>query len=444
MKGGAYGDQVFDFQLNNGSPGGGHEPTPLAPAPHQSRENSFEQDPALDPAAFELQEDIQTRVERVQASCNPLCEAALPLLRTLAEVPASLDAPAAIVGLRTLLIREISLFQKVCDKANLPWTHVAAVRYALCTALDEAANRTHWGGGGVWAARSLLITFEGEVEGGEKFFLLIGRMATDPQEYANVLEVMYRILCLGFEGRYSVVIDGNRRLEQIRHRLLALVNGVRDTVSDELSPHWRGEALGPMRLKSGISVWMTIGVAALLIFALFAWYKSQLLYATSVLEAKILELGRAAIPIASVAKPPLRLSILLKNEIARGLVAVDEDAHSSNVVFSADSMFTSAQSRIRPELEPILAKVAQEITRVGGHVIVTGHTDGLPIHTSEYLDNQALSEKRAAFVADVLKSHGTTVNRIVSIGKGSTQPIASDATADGRARNRRVEILVLQ
>src|ERR1700744_684366 len=266
----AYADNAFDFLTASDSSASNKDLPSALPVGGPSAADAAGQEPVVDPAAFAPPEDLQTRVERTRAAQNPLREAAQPLLRMLADMPAGLDSPVAMASLRALLVREVAAFQKVCDKAHLPWKHVATVRYALCTALDEAANRTRWGGGGAWATRSLLITFEGEVDGGEKFFLLIGRMATDPQEYIDVLEVLYRILGLGFEGRYSVVVDGARHLEQIRQRLLTLISGARDTGRLELSPHWRGEEPGKMRLLRSVPVWATAGVAALCVFSLFA------------------------------------------------------------------------------------------------------------------------------------------------------------------------------
>jgi type VI secretion system protein ImpK len=212
----------------------------------------------------------------------------------------------------------------------------------------------------------------------------------------------------------------------------------------ELSPHWRGEEPGKMPLLKSVPVWATASVALLCVFSIFAWYKYRLLSESHALEAKIVAIGhpveiRAEVP---VARERLRLSALLKNEIARGQLTVDEDQRSSRVVFRGDDMFVAGQSRMRPQLDPVLARVAREVVRVGGHVTVTGHTDNQPIHTVEFPDNQALSEKRAAFVADVLKAHGMPAARIVAIGKGDTQPLADNTTAEGRSRNRRVEVLV--
>ncbi len=78
-------------------------------------------------------------------------------------------------------------------------------------------------------------------------------MAADPQTYVDVLEILYRILGLGFEGRYSVIEDGRRRhLEQVRHRLAALVAGARDAVPVELSPRWKPAEPGRLRALRGV------------------------------------------------------------------------------------------------------------------------------------------------------------------------------------------------
>ncbi|MCC8402582.1 type VI secretion system protein TssL, long form [Paraburkholderia sp. MMS20-SJTN17] len=444
MSTGASGDGAFDFLLNPDNSASGHSQPTEMPAGRTASAGVANPEPVVDVAAFDPPEEMPTRLERMKTARNPLLEAAQPLLRMLADMPASLDSLAAVESLRSLLVREVAAFQKVCDKANLPWKHMAAVRYALCTALDEAANRTRWGSGGIWAMRGLLLTFEGEVDGGEKFFLLIGRMATDPQEYIDVLEVLYRILSLGFEGRYSVAAEGPRHLEQIRQRMLTLISGTRDTIRLELSPHWRGEEPGRMRLLKSVPVWATAAVAALCVFSLFAWYKYRLLAQSHALEAKILAIGEPIkVPTPTVPER-VRLSTLLKDEIARGQVSVDENERSSRVVLRGDYVFLPGQSRIRPELDPVLTKVAQEVVRVGGNVTVTGHTDNQPIHTAEFPDNQALSEKRAALVAGVLKAHGMPAERIVAVGKGDTQPIEDNSTPEGRSRNRRVEVFVAQ
>ncbi|SQJ29313.1 membrane protein [Salmonella enterica subsp. enterica serovar Thompson] len=137
--------------------------------------------------------DSKLRLAEISAAANPLLAAARPLLCALAAMPAKLDA-ALVEPYRNLLVREMHLYQTLCDQANLRREHVLAVRYCLCTALDEAANNTTWGRRGVWAGKSLLVTFHGESEGGIKLFQIIGRLAASFQEHGNVLEVIYHLL----------------------------------------------------------------------------------------------------------------------------------------------------------------------------------------------------------------------------------------------------------
>lgn len=169
------------------------------------------------------------------------------------------------------------------------------------------------------------------------------------------------------------------------------------------------------------------------------FYQYRLLTERHALEARILEIGRERL---ASAPQRLRLSQLLRDEIARGVLTVDEDERRSIVVFKGDSMFASGQSTVLPGIEPILDKVAREVARVGGTVLVTGHTDNQPIRSAAFANNLALSEKRAAYVAQILQRDGTPAERIRAVGKGDTQPVGDNATAAGRALNRRVEIMV--
>lgn len=390
--------------------------------------------PEIQPAAAP---NLAARLVQIKAAHNPLLEAATPLLRALADTPLHLDGATAVAAWRALLVSEITAFQQLCDKADIAWKPMTIARYCLCTALDEAANRTRWGDGALWAARSLQVEFEGEAEGGEKFFLLVGRLATDPQAYADVLEVLYRILGLGFEGRYSVAEDGKRHLDRIRQRLLTLLNSVRDPVPLALSPHGQDAQRGRLRMLRAVPVWLSASLAALGLCGMFAWYKYHLLLAQDQLQQRI-----AAIAVQASPRPVAHLAAFLKDEIAAGLVAVIESGQTSTVVFKGDSMFVAGADDISSTAQPMLDKVAREIARVDGRVNVVGHTDSVPMHSAQFPDNQALSEHRAAAVSAYLQAHGIAASRLSVSGRGDTQPVTGNATPAQRARNRRVEIVV--
>jgi len=113
---------------------------------------------------------------------------------------------------------------------------------------------------------------------------------------------------------------------------------------------------------------------------------------------------------------------------------------SEKVTYAADTFFDFDKSIIKPEGK---AKLDDLVSKMGGMnlevIIAVGHTDN--IGTKEY--NQKLSIRRAEAVKAYLISKGVEKNRIYTEGKGLTQPIASNATAEGRAKNRRTEIEVV-
>ncbi len=107
------------------------------------------------------------------------------------------------------------------------------------------------------------------------------------------------------------------------------------------------------------------------------------------------------------------------------------------VVIQADALFDFDKSVVRPDgkknIDAALAKLAGVDVEM---VIATGHTDS--VGTEAY--NQKLSERRAAAVKAYLESKGIPASKITTLGKGETQPVATNKTKEGRQKNRRVDI----
>ena len=102
--------------------------------------------------------------------------------------------------------------------------------------------------------------------------------------------------------------------------------------------------------------------------------------------------------------------------------------------------FASGQSKLRPEARANLQRVVEFVNRFPDKdVLVEGHTDS---QGGDNL-NQVLSQKRAESVRDALAQEGVDLTRLTAVGLGKDQPIADNASREGRARNRRVEIVVL-
>jgi OOP family OmpA-OmpF porin len=113
---------------------------------------------------------------------------------------------------------------------------------------------------------------------------------------------------------------------------------------------------------------------------------------------------------------------------------------SEKVTFAADVFFDFDKAVLKPEGKAKLDDLVGKLKNVALEVIIAiGHTDS--IGSKEY--NQKLSVRRAEAVKAYLVSKGIEPNRIYTEGKGLTQPIADNRTAEGRAKNRRVEIEVV-
>lgn len=113
---------------------------------------------------------------------------------------------------------------------------------------------------------------------------------------------------------------------------------------------------------------------------------------------------------------------------------------ASKVAFNADTFFDFDKSTIKPEGRNILDQVAQQSAQLDlESIIAVGHTDS--VGAAEY--NQGLSERRANAVKDYLVSRGIPADSIIASGRGEMQPVADNATREGRARNRRVEIEIV-
>lgn len=107
------------------------------------------------------------------------------------------------------------------------------------------------------------------------------------------------------------------------------------------------------------------------------------------------------------------------------------------VVIQADALFDFDKSVVRPDGRKTIDEALAKLRGVDLEmVIATGHTDS--IGTDAY--NQKLSERRAAAVKEYLVSKGIASSKITTIGKGESQPVATNKTAEGRQKNRRVDI----
>jgi chemotaxis protein MotB len=123
-------------------------------------------------------------------------------------------------------------------------------------------------------------------------------------------------------------------------------------------------------------------------------------------------------------------------------VTVEVSAAGITFRIAAPVLFSSAAARLQKDGDGVLARLAAVLRKYPYEVEVEGHTDSLPIHTVEFPSNWHLSAARAVAVARRLQELGVAPERLGATGYGEYRPLADNATAEGRARNRRVEIFI--
>lgn len=132
-----------------------------------------------------------------------------------------------------------------------------------------------------------------------------------------------------------------------------------------------------------------------------------------------------------------RQEAALRQKLEGTGVRVQRQGNTISLIMPGNITFDTDQYTIRSEFHDVLDSVAAVLAEYKQtNVQISGHTDSTG--SSQY--NQLLSERRAQSVKEYLAQRGVAYNRLQSVGYGSRYPIASNATAAGRAQNRRVEI----
>lgn len=130
----------------------------------------------------------------------------------------------------------------------------------------------------------------------------------------------------------------------------------------------------------------------------------------------------------------------LRAQIGNDNVSIRNTGDRLIVTLPQDILFATDSANLRPDLQRDLRTVGQNLLAYPDTTVqVIGHTD----NTGDAGYNLNLSRQRAQSVANILMSEGVPSFRIQSIGRGEDQPIASNLTPEGRAQNRRVEIVIL-
>lgn len=222
------------------------------------------------------------------AALNPLIDSASPLIALILRI-FTLGQYNNIDELHKRCKHEIESIELELQRLGFDRVTVLALRYCLCSVIDEAVMCSPWGQNSNWAERSLLALYHDETWGGEKYFVILERLMMEPAHYIQIIEFLYLCLCMGYEGKYRPMHNGRMQLE-------ALIKEVHDVIRKE-----RGnvEALSTLNGehitdRAHLVHWQTpitmvIGTAFLVCLALYLGY---FFYTDNITNGIIAELTR--------------------------------------------------------------------------------------------------------------------------------------------------------
>jgi type VI secretion system protein ImpK len=379
----------------------------------------------------------------IQASdINPLLSAATPLL-TLAVQLRNTPSHADPENLFAHISQEITNFEVAARGGGARPEGILASRYVLCTFLDEIVLATPWGNQSGWVSRTLLNAFHNEGWGGEKFYLILDQLLTEPHQNVDLLELFYVCLALGFEGRLRVQAGGRSELDRIQTNLYNVIRSIRGEHESDLSPRWRGVRDLRTPLARYVPLWVVAAVAAGGLALVYFLFLMTLNSHSDPVAVEVAALGRNLQPLverqAYVVQETASLRDLLAPEIQQGLLEVRDDAGTSTVILKGDGLFASGSGDVNADKMPVLRSISDALQQVPGQVLITGHTDDVPIRSIRFPSNWHLSKRRAEAVRDILASN-VDPTRLLAEPRSSNEPLVANTSAANRAQNRRVEV----
>jgi chemotaxis protein MotB len=129
--------------------------------------------------------------------------------------------------------------------------------------------------------------------------------------------------------------------------------------------------------------------------------------------------------------------------VKEGQVKITQSERGIAIEINASVLFPSGEAKLTPDSVKVLTAVGQVLTSVDNPVQVEGYTDNIPIKSPLFPSNWELSAARASSVVRLFVENGVDSARLVAVGYGENHPVEPNDTPEGRARNRRVAVMIL-
>ncbi|CAH2395350.1 type VI secretion system protein TssL, long form [Mesorhizobium ventifaucium] len=395
------------------------------------------------------------------SAANPILAAAAPLLMLFGQLRL-MAVERQAEQLSEHVAEAIDKFDRTMEKAGVPEEDARIAKFALCETADDLIGNLPWPQTDSWAQHSMLSQFFRVVPTGSGFYEALNKILAAPEAHYDLLELMHACLSLGFEGQYRGLAREDNNLERVRRDVYETLRYFRARADDDISPHWQSLAVSSPQSSARLPLWVIAAAASALLTAAFFALRVFITNEGDALAGRLLALDpstpiaiqrasvvpapapvKVAPPVAAIPSQIDRIHAALAKTIARGGLTLGTQGRFIVVEINNVLLFSSGRAEIKPEFATIAADIAAALEPEPGPIMIVGHTDNVkPRKSSPFKSNFDLSIARAEAVEAVMAPRFSKPSRITVDGKGEDEPIADNATPEGRAQNRRVDLMI--
>jgi len=376
---------------------------------------------------------------------NPVMRAAGPLLHLLGRLRVAM-LRASFASLMEQVAAAINFFESEIRSAGVPGEQANVAKYLICATADDIVQNIPTEDRHVWTQYSMGSRFFGERIAGVRFFEELDRLKREPAANYNVLELQHACLAIGFQGVHRTSSGGAAQLQLIQRNLYETLRRVRRRITLEPSPRWKGQKLTVKQPRLRFPAWALAGVMAFALLDLFLALRASLSSQSETVANEVVNLhpaGKVALQRRLPAPKPAENAQMKDIQKKLPLFQVVPYGQWIAIRIGSGILFESGQARVLPQFQLVANQLAEVVNAQAGPVRIVGHTDNQPLSPlNRFKDNQQLSVERANAVAALIQPKLSDPPRIEVSGKGPDEPIAPNTTPDGRAQNRRVEVLI--
>jgi len=397
------------------------------------------------------------------SSANPIVAAAAPLLMLLGQLRLMpVDRKAS--SLAEHIASAVETVEHALAKAGVGEEDARIAKFALCETTDDLVGNLPWPNECSWGDHSLVAQFFHTPPTGAGFYEALNEILAKPEAHFDLLELMHVCLSLGFEGQYRGLASGRDPLERVRRDVYDTLRYFKARAADDISPRWQSIAATQPKPRASPPLWAIAAAAVALVTAVFFGMRVVITDDGDATAGELLALNPSApvtIERASVTTvvetkqggPPQpavpataqidRIRAALAKEVAGGGLSIVTKGDFIVIEINNQLLFGPGQAELKTQFQPVAADIATTLDAESGPIKVVGHTDNVkPRKSSPFKSNFDLSIARAKAVQSMMGKLLKDASRLSVDGKGEDEPIADNATADGRARNRRIDVLI--